>query len=541
MLTVSSIEQQIKAMFADVVYQREEMHVYQDESSEFLRLNPFSGLFVDMGLGKTVSAGTVIADILSEFLTDDPVLIIGPLKVATTVWPDEFRAWNHLAPFSTICLREDDDDPRLAEARKVARAQAKIDAEEFELDKAQAQSFCRYQEQKAETAMRQSIREENARSRCSIHIVPREHVEWLVYFWGPKWPYRTVIIDESSSFKDHQSNRYLALAKVRNTSGLITRLHILTATPAAETYLHLFSQIFLLDRGASLGKSITHYRNRYFIHNRYNQKYELRPGAEEEILEKIKHLCLVLKRKDYLPSVDPLIVERPVHLTATQMEMYKTMQRDMVLTLDTGEEIEAATAAALSAKLLQMASGVLYDTYLLEDYDTGDMKKVRKVYNIHDHKIEALKEILEEAETQGEKIAVAYHHKSSLDRLKKAFPKAVVMDREGKAKKAWNAGKIDMLLLHPQSAGHGLNLQHGGHILVFFDLHASLENYLQVIGRFDRQGQKHRVVIMMIVAKGTRDEDTARSLRKKEDAQEKFFMILKRLIREYRKSRVAMC
>ena len=314
----------------------------------------------------------------------------------------------------------------------------------------------------------------------------------------------------------------------------------MTATPAAETYVHLFPQIYLLDRGERLGKNITAYRNEHFIYNKYKMKYIIRPSSEEAILKTLADICLVMKKKDYLKSTEPTVQLHRVKLDAPHLELIKELERKFIVTLPDGTEIEAKTAAMLSSMMLQMASGTVYETLLVEDFETDDLKKVKKVHHIHDHKIKALKEIVEEAQTQGTPLLVAYHFQSSLAKLRKAFPKATVMDKEGKCIKPWNAGKIPVMFIHPQSAGHGLNLQHGGHILIFYDLIYSLENYLQTIGRLDRQGQKNPVLVKMLVAEGTRDEIVAKALFEKKDAQEKLFTILKRLIAKWKKDRALL-
>lgn len=524
-----SFDDRIRAKFANVVRRRDALHSYQDkEALPFLRANPFSALFIDMGLGKTIISLTLIADLLSEFRYDK-VLVVGPLRVATETWPTEIGLWEHTAWMNYSLIHAMDDDPRLAEARKRARRFAR----EQGLSAAEARRLAA----RAETQERERIRREAALSPKSIHIISRDWVEWLVDFHGRKWPYRMVIIDESSGFKDHRSNRFKALKKVRNADGLIERMHLLTATPAAETYEHLFAQMYLLDRGRRLGKNITAYRERYFTYNKWSMKWKLREGAEEEILSKIRDICLVMKAEDYLDVKEPVIVRRQVRLSAQQMELYRKMEREFVVTLPNGTEIEAETAATLSSKLLQMASGVLYETVTAEDPTTGDLVKSTKVHSLHEHKIEMLRQIVEEA--QGEPILVAYHFKSSLDRLRKAFPKAVVMDRDGRAVKQWNARKIPMLLMHPQSGGHGLNLQAGGHNIVFFDIPWSLELYLQFIGRLARQGQRHVVVVQLLIASGTLDETVADALVAKEDAQGRMFATLKRLIRAHRQKRMA--
>ena len=519
-------DQRILAKLANVVLQREQMHPYQGTAYRFLLENPFSALFIDMGMGKTIASLTLACDLLANFETEK-VLIIGPLKVATDTWPTEIGRWEHTAPFNYTLIREDEDDPRLANCRSRARAWCRTEG----LSGPDAEKVA----QRAKTRERERIRTELANSKASIHIINRENVEWLVNLHRENWPYRTVIIDESSSFKDHKTERFKALAKVRNTPGLITRLHELTATPAAESYEHLFAQMYLLDRGERLGKRITHYRDKYFSFNRWSRKYKLRDGAEEEILDKIKDICLVMKAEDYLPLEKPTIIQRKVTISEKQLDLYRRMERDSLVTMDDGSIVEAENAAALSAKLLQMASGVLYETKLLEDWDTGDMSKVTKVHHLHDHKIDTLREIIEQLD--GEPVLVSYHFKSSLARLQKAFPKAVTLDKEGKAIKKWNERKIPILLVHPQSAGHGLNLQHGGHNLVMFDLVWSLELYLQLIGRLARQGQKHPVLVQILTAVGTLDEAVCLALSAKEASQENLFRLLKRLIRAAKKAR----
>lgn len=521
------------------------MHAYQDGYEgcvEFMRENPFSGLLIDMGLGKTVSSLTVIADLISAFApeTDGPTLVIGPLRVVIDTWPAEIAAWQHTAWMSHTLIRVPEDDPRLVAARALDRKASKDRAFERDLLKVNGKiekEILRELGHTHETKAGHKIMAELAQQRTSIHFINREQVEWLVYFWKGSWPYRTVFVDESSGFKDHRTDRFKALAKTRGTPGLIQRLHILTATPAAETYEHLFAQIYLLDQGKRLGRNITAFRDEHFTYNKWSQRHVLRKGQEEAILEKIKDICLVMRAKDYLKRDEPTIIPHYVQLDQIHLDRIKRLERDFVVDLPDGTVVEAKTAAILSSMLLQMASGTVYETLLLEDWDTDDLRKVKRVHDLHDHKIEALKEIYEEAQTQGEPLLVAYYFKSSLAKLRKAFPKAEVIDDAGKYQKRWNAGKIPMLLIHPQSAGHGINLQHGGHILVFYDIIYSLEQYLQTIGRIDRQGQLKKVLVYLLIAAGTRDMDAFKDLQQKRDAQEGLFRILKRLIAEYRKKK----
>lgn len=519
-----SLQEEVALRAASVELRKEQMHSYQREGFEFMRLKPFSALFLDLGLGKSVTSLTVIDHLLrQDFFGTDKILIIGPIRVITDTWPNEIAKWQHTSWLDYSLIRVDDDDPRFAEVRRRTRARCRLDGMgEFDTER---------EVRRAEADMKAQIMKELATSKARIHIINREAVEWLVTFWDRKWPYRTVFIDESHSFKDISTNRFKAISAVRR-AGLITRMHLMTATPAAETYEHLFAQMYLLDLGERLGKSITNYRQTYFAYNGYGRKWKLRKGCEELILDKIKDICLVMKAEDYLPVDAPTIVPRIVTLSERQTALYKKMETDSIVTLADGTEIEAETAAALSAKLLQMSSGVLYETKELLDWETEDMKRVTKVHTLHDHKIEALKEIIEELD--GEPLLVAYHFKSSLDRLKKAFPKCEVVDRQASCMKAWNAGKIPLLLMHPQSASEGLNMQKGGHNLIFFDLPWSLTNYLQTIGRLARQGQKKHVVVQLLLARGTLDEYVYKCLIQKKDAQDRLFRILKKKIAQAR-------
>lgn len=525
----------IRSKFAEVELSREQMHDYQNTGLDFMKKNPFSALFIDMGLGKTVTSATLIADLLAELDPEnDKVLIIGPLRVATQTWPNEFRKWKHLAHLNLSIIHVDDDDERVKQAQRDAYKSRM--ASSTELFKSEKEKDARKWATGVAATMREQLRIACTTSSASVHVISRDWIEWLVGYWKKRgrWPYKTIIIDESSGFKDHNSGRFKALQAVVDQPGFVKRMHLLTATPAAESYLHLFAQIYLLDRGKRLGKDMAHYKAKYFTENKYTRKWALRPDAEKEILAKISDICLVMKEQDYLPREEPLFVTRNVVMDDKQRALYLTLEKDMVVTLDDGSEIVAETAAALSAKLLQMASGVLYETkFVPGKTEDDDHEKVNKIHHIHDHKMEELKLIVEEA--QGRPILVGYHHRASKERLRKAFPQATLMDREGKCIKKWNKGEIPMLLMHPQSGGHGLNLQKGGHIIVFFDIPWSLELYLQFIGRLARQGQVHRVLVYLLVCKGTLDETVVEALTAKEDAQDRLFSILKKMRRKLRK------
>lgn len=522
-----SMAEYLAEKFARVERGRDDMHGYQlDRAVPFLKKNPFSALFVDLGLGKTCISLTVIADLIAQLDDDGPILIIGPLRVVHRTWPDEIGVWEHTAALNATMIRDEELQAAVREAGRKARApfvaEAKVEAVARGLDpdldpistRAVINEFVKLNKAKIDEARikegRVQIRQACTRNRSTIHLVNREQVEFLVEAWGRNWPYKVVFIDESSVFKDHSTRRFKALRRVRP---LIKRMHQLTATPAAEGYMGLFAQMYLLDEGKRLGKNITMYRERYFSRGYDGFTWKLRPGAEEEIAEKIADICLTLKREDYLKDLkDPVFNPRYVQMTRDEKALYKSLERDFIMELEDGTEIEAESAATLSSKLLQLAAGFVYD-------------EAKRVHNIHTHKIDELHQIVEEA--NGEPLLVAYWFKPSLQRLKVAFPHAVVMDPEGKAMGPWNKRKTQMLLVHPQSAGHGLNLQKGGHHLVFFDIPWSLELYLQIIGRLDRQGQTEAVVLHHIITQGTIDEAVIEALRGKRDIQEVLFRYLK--------------
>lgn len=516
----------VQALFKDVERGPEDMHGYQNTAVQFLIENPFSALFIDLGLGKTCISLSAIIELVSRFELDH-ALVIAPVRVANETWPTEIGLWRHTAPLSFVHIREDEVVEAVNAAGKAERQ--KIKAEKGDLTSELSKARIKDARLKAS---RRAVRAHFKKNPATVHIINREQVEFLVEAWGRDWPYDAVFIDESSCFKDHTTNRFKALRRVRP---LIKRMHQLTATPAAETYMHLFAQIFLLDEGERFGRHITHFREEYFTYNPYTRSYKLRPGAEERIAAKISDICLTMKAEDYLDLEKPIPVMDWVDFSPEAMRLYRKMEEESVVELPDGEVIEAETAAALSQKLLQMTSGVLYQT-VLEEADDGFFKKKRVVHAIHDDKIEKLQTIVEEA--KGETLLVAYWHESSLTRLQKAFPKAVVMDKEGKCIKDWNKGKIPVLLVHPASAGHGLNLQYGGRRIVLFDIPWSLELYLQLIGRLARQGQKHVVFIHHILVRGTIDEVVVQALMDKRDAQEILFRLLKRLRNSQQKTTV---
>lgn len=438
-----------------------EMRAYQDSALEFARAHPKSALWIAMGLGKTVTILTLIRDLLRD-KEMKKALVVAPLKVATQTWPTELKEWSHLRKLRATLIR--DNNP--------------------------------------------AVRRQLAMSNAPIHIINREQLVWLINMYAElrEWPYDTLIIDESSSFKDHKTARFKAL---RRALPHFKRIHELTATPATESYLGLFSQFFILDSGERFGRSVTKFREEYFDHDPWKHKYELKEGAEERITAKIADITIVMRAEDYLDVKKPNNLVRKIVLDDAQLDAYRKFERDLVLKLPTDIEIEALTGAALNQKLLQAASGSVYDD-------------AKNAHDFHPHKIEDLEEVIEEAD--GKPVLVGYWFKSSLARLRKRFPKAVVMDKDGKCVPDWNAGKIKLLLAHPQSAGHGLNMQYGPcRDIYIFDIPWSYELYDQFVHRVVRQGQKHVVNVHHAIAEGTVDGDVWDDKKMKGDVQNALF------------------
>jgi SNF2 family DNA or RNA helicase len=459
-------------VFADCIRSEADLDEEQREAVEFLWNNPFSALYLDVGFGKTAITLTVM-DRLWLRGYRGKFLIIAPIRVATRVWPYEPRLWSHLAYMGSTVIRVDDADLRLNGFTGMRR-----------------------------TAEKARLRRALLDSSEQIHIINQEAVDWLVTECAARgaWPYATVIFDEASRLRDHGSVVFKALKRVRPH---IKRFHQLTATPASQTYMHLFSQIYLLDLGERFGKNITPFRERYFTYNPYRRTWTIREGAAEEIERLISDICLVMRRKkDFRISI------RSIRLPDALMHEYESFERDLVLELPDDKAIDAINGAVLCSKLLQFASGAVYD-------------QDKQTHFIHNEKIEELKSLLDE--TLDEPVMVAYWFKSSLERLQKAFPYAVTMDREGAREKPWNERKHKLMLVHPQSVGHGLNLQHGGHHIVLFDLFYSLELYTQLIGRLDRRSQTHTVRVHLLSVCGSMDEVVSANLQNLQNAEESMF------------------
>lgn len=429
---------------------------YQQYAIDRILEQPEIALFLDMGLGKTVCTLTALAELLHDRFESTRVLVIAPLRVAEHTWPEEVQKWDHLQYLKLALV--------LGSAKK------RLVALEAQAD---------------------------------IWVINRENVDWLVKHYGKAWPFDTVVIDELSSFKSTRADRFRALRRVRP---YIKRIIGLTGTPAPNGLIDLWPQIYLLDQGQRLGRTVSWYQDRYFYpvasdgHIVY--KWGLRPGAEAEIYNRLQDLCISMRAADWLDLPERVTVKQTVYLTPGARAVYKQMERDLVLLFEEGA-VTAANAAVLSGKLLQIANGAVYN----ED---------RGVQVLHDEKLAALRDLVEEA--AGQPVLVFYQYQHDLARIKKWFKEARTLET-ARDIEAWNAGAIPLLLAHPASAGHGLNLQAGGHIVVWFGLPWSLELYQQANARLHRQGQSESVIVHHLVAENTIDEDVLKALERKETGQ----------------------
>jgi len=496
---------QIRQELEGCQFSRSDLRTYQKEIAAFIRHNPKCAVFADMGLGKTVSVLTALDDLFSSNELKK-ALIVAPLRVAMQTWPTELQNWKHLRWLIWSVLRADPDAPSAVEAGRRA-------ARENPLSASSARS-------KAITADCVAQKKALALSPADIHIINREQVAWLVAFLGSHWPYDAIVLDESTSFADHNSSRFKAVARV---AARTKRIVLLSGTPAPEGIADLFAQTYLLDGGKRFGRGITHFRAEYMMQDKYTRRWKPQKGAVKEVTDKLADICLIMKERDYLPARERLEIVRPIVLSERELTRYKEFAKTMILDIeDEGGFIEAVNSGVLHGKLLQLCSGAVYDAE-------------RKVHYFHDHKIEELRELREQL-GPGEPIIVAYWFRPSLLRLQKAFPDAVTMDRSAKCLDDWNAGKIDMLFVHPQSAGHGLNMQHGpGRTIVFYDTPESLELYLQMVGRLDRSGQKRVVKVFYLAVQKTIEVYAVAKLRAKESAQDEIVRLLHKMRRQLAK------
>lgn len=431
-------------------------HNYQTYATDFIVGHPEAAVFLDMGLGKSVITLTALLDLCLDRFEIAKVLVIAPLRVARDTWTAELQKWDHLKCFTY-----------------------------------------------ATVIGSVSEREAALRKKAHIYLINRENVSWLIEESGFPFDFDMIVIDELSSFKSYQAKRFRSLLRVRPT---VKRIVGLTGTPAGNGLTDLWAEFRILDLGKRLGRFITHYRNRYFLPDKRNgmtvYSYKPLPGAEDAIYRQISDITVSMKAVDHLDMPECIFNDVTVSLSEEERQKYDTLRNDLILSLGE-DEIDASNAASLSNKLSQMANGAVYG----ED---------KTVHRIHDRKLDALEDLIEAA--NGKPVLVAYWYRHDLERIRARF--CVREIRTSADISDWNAGKIPVAVIHPASAGHGLNLQAGGSTLIWFGLTWSLELYLQTNARLWRQGQTAKtVVIHRIVAEGTVDELMLKALDRKERSQ----------------------
>ena len=453
---------------------REQMHSYQNYCVSFIEEHPEALLILEMGLGKTVISLTAIEDLMYDSFEVNKTLVIAPLRVARDVWPQEKDLWSHTRHLRMSVM--------------IGSCQERVRALKTDAD---------------------------------VYVINRENIRWLVDYLErhhTPWPFDCVVVDEISSFKNYKSQRYKALRKARP---FIKRIWGLTGTPASNGLLDLFGEVAIIDQGKRLGRFIGRYREAYFRPGSQNPytgvvyNYVPLPGAEDAIYKKIGDISVSMKAKDFLPDLPKcLTANHTVEMSPDEKDLYEELKKELVLTID-GKEVDAANAAVLSGRLLEMANGAVYN----ENHE---------VIRIHNKKLEMLGDLIEEAVGQNVLIAYWYQHDRSeiIEYLKeKGYTVRDLKSSEDVAD--WNAGKIPIALISPASAGHGLKLQHGGHILIWFSLCWSLEMRQQTDARLNRQGQTEVVTIHNIVTKDTIDEDVLKALEDKNSTQENLIRAVK--------------
>lgn len=438
-------------------------HNYQNYAKDFILAHKVSALFLDCGLGKTITTLTAINELMYDSFEISKVLIIAPLRVAQSTWKDEIEKWDHL-------------------------------------------NLLRYSVAVGDEKERLKALKQNS----DIYIINRENVDWLVTKSGIDFNFNMLIIDELSSFKSHTSKRFKSLLKIRP---YFERVVGLTGTPSSNGLMDLWAEFRVLDLGERLGRYITHYRNEYFLPDKRNGavifSYKPQPNAEERIYRRLADMTISMKSTEYLKMPELILNDIEINLDEEDQIKYKKFKKEMVMTIQE-KEIDAINAASLSNKLIQLANGSIYD----ED---------KKFYEVHNKKLDKLEEIIESA--NGKPVLVAYWFKADKERIEKRFKVREIKTADDI--KQWNMGMINLALIHPASVGHGLNLQSGGSTLVWFSLTWSLELYQQTNARLYRQGQKDTVVIHHLITKNTIDEDIMKSLKRKDKIQEALMRAVK--------------
>ena len=452
-------------------------HPYQDFATEHIIENPEAGLLLGMGLGKTVSTLTAVDRLMNDYFEVNKVLVIAPKRVAEDTWTTESAKWDHL---------------------KHLRLSVVLGSERE--------------------------RKEALKAKADIYVINRENVAWLVGYYQSAFPFDMIVIDELSSFKSAKAIRFKSLRMIRPK---VNRVVGLTGTPAPNGLIDLWPQMYLLDQGARLGKTISGYRERYFTPGKRNGQvvfnYNLKEESERAIYDKIGDICISMTAMDYLSLPERVNHTIEVKLPKAIQDRYDEFEKQQVLSiLESDTDISAVNAAALSTKLRQFANGAVYDAE-------------KKYHVVHDEKLEALEEVVEAA--NGRSVLIFYSFKHDLERIQKRLKGYKPRVLEGKSDIAdWNTGKIQVMLAHPASAGHGLNLQAGGNIVVWFGLNWSLELYQQANARLDRQGQIKPVIIYHLITVSTIDQKVFLALEGKAEGQDALLNAVKAIINKYKKA-----
>jgi len=437
------------------------MHKYQFHTVDFIKEKKRAMLLLSMGMGKTVSTLTAISDLIDSFCVNK-VLVVAPLRVANSVWKQEAALWSHLKGLRFQIV--------------TGPQQARLKALQFDAD---------------------------------VYVINRENIEWIVTHYGKNFPFDMVVIDESSSFKNAGSKRFKAIKK---TLPFVNYMLLLTGTPSPNGLLDLWSQCYLVDYGASLGKTMTVFKHRFFETDYMGYKFTPRSGAQEQIEKLMSNYTLSMQAEDYLELPERIYLYETVSLNKSVLNDYKEFEKNLFIEIE-GNEIEALSAGVLANKLLQYANGSQY-TDEFHNYVVT-----------HDEKLDALAELIDLNESDN--ILVAYNYKADLERLQKRFGTGILLDSKQSTIDIWNAKKIKLLFAHPQSFGHGINIQHGGSIIIWFSLVWSLEYYQQFNARLHRQGQTMPVRIIHLVAESTIDERVVNVLKDKDISQSNLLKALR--------------
>jgi len=456
---------------------RSNLHGYQVTATNKVIDNPYFALLMAMGLGKTIATLTAIYKLMYEELDIMTALIIAPKRVAENVWSDECQKWEHTKGLKISIVAG-------TESQRKAALLVKAD----------------------------------------VYTISRDNVVWLCgQYGGLELPFDMLVVDESSSFKNPKSLRFRALRKVQPS---FKRVVLLTGTPSPNGLIDIWSQIYLLDRGERLGKFISHFREDYFKPGKRNgaivYNYNIQKDGKDRIYDKISDICMSMKAEDYINMPELILNDIAIKFPPALQAQYDEFEKSQILELfDVDSEISAVNAAALSNKLLQFSNGAIYD----ED---------KNYHVVHDLKLDAVEEIIEAA--AGKPVLIAWTYRHDLYRLQERFKKYKPRTIEtGQDIKDWNAGKIQVLLMHPASGGHGLNLQYGGSLIVWFGQTWSLELYQQLNARLNRQGQEQSVIINRLIAHKTVDQDVVKSLESKDSTQEGLMQAMKAKIEKYLK------